>query len=124
MTWADIGRSHLAAAKALVSDHPRSSVSRAYYAAHVVLSEALLTAGYVPPKDRETPPHDGQVKLIGVHLGGLSVGRLRDLRRIIRRTYRRRIDADYRRSVTVASADARDAVRDVSLLFLLLGTKE
>ena len=125
MTWHEIGRSHLSAAKTMVAAHPRSAVSRAYYAAHVVLSDSLAAAGCPLPPDRQTVSHEAQPRSIGVHLlAVLGPGGVRDVRRIVRRLYRRRIDADYRRTVGVTAVDARDAFRDAAVLFAALGVKE
>ena len=123
MTWNEIGQNHLQAARQLVVDHPRSATSRAYYAARVALAEALVNAGYSLPPRRETPPHQQQVMLIGVHLTKRSVRDVRELRTLMRRLYSRRIDADYKRTVTVDRSVAREAVRDASLVFRLLNLR-
>ena len=123
MTWIEIGKENLAGAKLLLAAHPRSTVSRAYYSAHVVLADALIVNGYVPPAPRETQPHNMQGKLIGLHLTGLGTRGVRRTREIMRRLYGRRIDADYKRSVTTDRAAALDAVRDATELFLLLGVR-
>ena len=124
MTWADIGRSHLAAAKQVAAEHPRSATSRAYYAAHVIVSDALLSAGYVPPAHKQTAPHDAQPSLITKHLSGLGRRTVRELRTTLRRLYERRIDGDYKRTVTVDMRLARDSLRDASAIFGLLGVTE
>lgn len=123
MTWTQIAKSHLAAAKSLIREYPRSAASRAYYAAHAALTEELLKAGYVPPAGRQTPPHQGQAALIGQWMRSLSPRVTSDLRSVVRRLYARRIDADYRRTVTVDASAALDAVRDASTMFLALGVR-
>ena len=123
VTWAEIAGSHLAAAKLPVRDHPRSAVSRSYYAMHVALTDALLEAGYIMPDDRETPPHNHQADLIGKHLGSFGRPRVNDMRRLVRRAYRRRVDADYRRTIVVGVADAVEAVRDASSFLVILGRR-
>ena len=120
MTWDEIGKNNLQAAKRTLDDQPRSSASRAYYAAHVVLADALVTAGYPLTPGRQTPPHVAQAQLIGAHLGGRGPAFVREARAVVRRLYARRLDADYRRTVTVDRAIARESVRDASTLFELL----
>ena len=123
MTWIEIGKSHLSAAKSLRALHPRSSVSRSYYAAHVILAESLQNAGYVSADGRQTQPHNSQAKLIGVHLGHLAPKVVRELRAVIRRLYTRRIDADYKKNMTVDASTAVQSIQDVSTLFVLLGVQ-
>jgi len=119
MTWKDIGKDHLQAAKQALERHPRSAASRAYYAAHVVLAEELIAAGCVLGSRRETPPHNAQAQLIGMHLAGRGASFVRELRSVVRRLYSRRLDADYKRTVTLDRALALDSVRDASTLFSL-----
>jgi uncharacterized protein (UPF0332 family) len=121
MTWTEIGKNHLHAAKKMLAEHPRSSISRAYYAAHVVLTEALIRAGYMLTSGSETPPHRQQAKLIGLHLVGMGDHVVRELRAVIRRLYYYRIDADYKRTATVDRTTALESVRDACTLFQLLG---
>ena len=121
MTWIEIGKNHLQAAKQTLQEHPRTCAFRAYYAAHVVLAESLIQAGYRLASGRQTPPHAQQAKLIGSHLAGKGGHTVRELRRVIRRLYNHRLDADYRRTVTVDRASALESVRDASVLFQLLG---
>src|ERR1700733_2538333 len=101
MTWIEIGKNHLRAAKQTLEEYPRTCISRAYYAAHVVLTESLLHAGFTPAAGRQTPRHGKQPDLIGSHLAGLGGKTVNELRSIIRRLYRYRLDADYKRTVTI-----------------------
>ena len=41
MTWDELAIDLLKAAKAMLDTHPRSSASRAYYAAHIALAKVL-----------------------------------------------------------------------------------
>jgi hypothetical protein len=123
MTWTEIGKSNLQAAKGATALAPRSSASRAYYAAHAVLTVALLQSGGLLPIGRQTFHHADQPRLIGRHLSHLGVTFVRDARLLIRRLYSTRIDADYRRTVTVDHASAVEAVRDAAAFFRLLGVK-
>lgn len=123
MTWIEIGKNNLQAAKRTLNEEPRSAASRAYYAAHVVLTSGLVQAGYPLPAGRQTPPHEPQANLIGRHLAHLGAAAVREARAIIRRLYSRRLDADYRRTATVDRAVALESVRDASTLFQLLDAR-
>jgi len=113
MTWDEMAASSLAAAKVLVSDYPRASASRSYYAAHVALTEQLLNVGYVPPERRQTQPHMQQSKLIRENLTPtLGTIATKQLMAAFSRLYNRRIDADYKRNVTVDRSTALDSLRD------------
>lgn len=120
MTWEEVGKSHLQAAKQTRKEFPRSSASRAYYAAHVVLTAAFVAAGYKPQAGRQTPPHLAQPRLIGQYLGGRGIAVVKELRSAVRRLYARRLDSDYKRTVTVDASLALDSVRDASTIFELL----
>ena len=124
MTWSEIGKSSLKAAKRTLNDYPRSSASRAYYAAHVVLAESLAKAGYLPPFERQTPPHSRQATLVSSHLSQMGPARVRELQSAVRRLYSRRLDADYNQRVTVDPPTARECLRDASTVFKLLGVEE
>jgi uncharacterized protein (UPF0332 family) len=123
MTWVEIGKSHLSAAKSLRVSHPRSSISRSYYAAHVALAQSLFNSGYAPVNGRQTQPHQSQAKLIGIHLAHFTPNAVKELRAVTRRLYARRIDADYKRNMTVDAATASQSLQDVSTLFYLLGVQ-
>jgi uncharacterized protein (UPF0332 family) len=123
MTWIEIGRNNLQAAKRTLTDEPRSAASRAYYAAHVVLADALVGHGCPLQAGRQTPPHNAQAKLIGSHLAHRGASFVRELRAVIRRLQARRIDADYKRTVTVDRALALDSIRDASTLFEMLSVR-
>lgn len=120
MSWLEIGKNHLEAAKLLIDDHPRSAASRAYYAAHVVLADSLIRAGADLSAGRQTPSHRAQAKLIAEHFAARGSLFVRRLKTSISRLYSRRIDADYLRSVTLDTATARECVRDASTVFVML----
>ena len=120
MSWTEIGKNHLQAAKATFDAQPRSSASRAYYAAHVVLAEALVLCGCVLTPGRETPPRNRQPRLIGLHFADRGAAFVQELRAVIRRVQARRIDADYKRTVTFDRALALESIRDASTVFKLL----
>ncbi|MGA2497644.1 MAG: HEPN domain-containing protein [Tepidisphaeraceae bacterium] len=120
MTWSEIGKNNLQAAKLNLAGQPRSAASRAYYAAHVVLAEKLVANGCPLSPGRQTPAHAAQASLIGRHLAHEGTKVVRELRAVIRRLYARRIDADYKRNVTMDRLLAMESIRDASTLFQLL----
>ena len=120
MDWKEIGRDSLRAARRCQEHHARSAVSRAYYAFHSALTDALTAAGYVPAPNRQTPPHLAQAALIGQHLSGKGAKFVRDLRAVYRRLYAARLDADYNRRVTVDARVSLQSIRDAHRGFMLL----
>jgi uncharacterized protein (UPF0332 family) len=123
MTWSEIGKNHLEAAKQAQMDFPRSAASRAYYAAHVVLAEALGKEGCVFESGRQTPKHNDQAALIGKYFAYKGQKFIAQLRAIFRRLYRRRLDADYSRTVKLDAAILLDSIRDVSSVFRMLDVR-
>lgn len=121
MNWSEIATSSLSSAKAIWKEHPRSSVSRSYYAAHVVLAGRLVDNGYVPPSGRQTQPHGGRASFIKKYLVQLSPVAVKRLAMLVGRLYNRRIDADYKRTVTVDSQVALDSLRDAATVLRTLG---
>jgi hypothetical protein len=119
MTWMQIGQDHLRAAKQLVRQHPRSAVSRAYYAAHVTLTQRLSENGWVAPANRQTPEHHRQSFLAGQFLASPKAPR-----QLIAGLYRRRLDADYNKRSHVGHDIAIQAVREACELFYHLRVTE
>jgi hypothetical protein len=124
MTWNEMAIDMLKAAKAMLGSYPRSSVSRAYYGAHIALAQALRAEGYVPDHRNSTQPHNGQSKLIGIHLARLGPRGVKELRQLFSRLHIRRIDSDYVRQVTIDRATAMESVRDASTVFIMLNIPE
>jgi uncharacterized protein (UPF0332 family) len=120
MDWNEIGRDNLSAARGAHATHVRTVISRAYYAAHSVLTQALIDEGYIPERNRQTPPHSAQARLIGLHLAGRGQRFVREMREKIRRLYAARLDADYNRRVTIDSTVSRQALRDAHSVFSML----
>ena len=123
MAWIDLARNHLLAAKRMCKDHPRSAISRAYYAAHVILTDALVKAGYSPSPPYETPPHKRQPMLVGIHLAARGPQLVADLSQAISRLYKRRLDADYSQFASVDLRQAKEAIRDAVEIFGLLNVE-
>ena len=120
MTWDELGKSSRIAAQSLKQLHPRSCVSRAYYAAFSVLNERLLPLE-APPQGYETHAHRRIPDLIHAHLLLQDERGRRSLRTTARRLYNARLDADYRRSRTEDDAIALSALRDAKAIFEILG---
>ena len=110
MTWDEIGRDSLEAAKLLrEAGRHRSSVSRAYYAVYARITAAIAsTAVFV--EDREGPGHDSLPDLAFDHLSRLTYGQRREIETSVRRLYQARIYADYHPSRVVANAESRQSV--------------
>jgi uncharacterized protein (UPF0332 family) len=124
MTWDELAIDLLKAAKTMLDAHPRSSASRAYYAAHIALAKALEADGFVPDRGYSTQQHKRQSRLIGQYLARLGAVGVRQLRQTFSRLYARRIDSDYVRRVTIDRAVALESVRDASAVFVALGIQE
>jgi hypothetical protein len=124
MSWDEMAIDLLKAAKAMLNTHPRSSASRAYYAAHIALAKALEAHGFVPDHGSSTQQHKRQSRLIGQYLGHLGLSGIRLIRQAFSRLYARRIDSDYVRRVTIDREIALESVRDASTVFVALGVQE
>lgn len=124
MTWDELAIDLLKAAKAMLTTHPRSAASRAYYAAHIALAKSLQANGFAPDQGYSTQQHRRQSRLIGQHLGHLGSQEVRELRQLFSRLYTRRIDSDYVRRVTIDRGIALESVRDASAVFVTLDVRE
>lgn len=118
MTWIEIAKDHLAAAQMVVRKHPRCAASRAYYAAHCLIANALINAGYTLPTHRQTHSHQEQPGLVRRYLNSRRISTLAT------RLYTVRIDADYNRRATVDFRLGMEAIRDASEVFKLLRIQE
>jgi len=120
--WSEISKNNFDAAKQMLDDYPRSSVSRAYYAAFAALTDVVLKSKKVRlPQERETPSHR---KLPG-YLSQIYVqnGKLKQIKQYIRLLYSLRLVADYDSKTRVDKLVARDAVRFASAILLESGVK-
>jgi uncharacterized protein (UPF0332 family) len=116
MTWQEIARENLVAAKSLSQDARwRSSVSRAYYAAYAAVAGALEGLAQFP-EGRHGPSHDRLPQLVMTYLTVFKVYERRKLSVAARRLYRQRIAADYEPPMRVELEEARIALRDASFI--------
>src|SRR5437868_1225176 len=123
-TWFELASDARKAAGRLVSDHPRSCLSRAYYAAY---SKVTFDLSAIPgvnfPAGDEGPKHPGRTgtggirRLIETHMTGLNEPRRLKLSELIGRLYTLRLVADYRPSMEVDGRDAREAVSIMNTVF-------
>ena len=121
--WDEIGADSRKGAQLLRQKHPRSSVSRAYYAVFSVLNQRLLPYD-VPAQGYETHAHRAIPDLIEEHLYAKDARRRRSLRTTIRRLYNARLEADYRLARTIDQTGALNALRDAKAIFEMLGVND
>jgi uncharacterized protein (UPF0332 family) len=116
MSWSDMARDNLVAAKSLLADARwRSAVSRAYYAAYSAVTGKLKGRASFP-RGRQNPSHDNLARLIMNYLTEFAVSERRQMMAAARRLYRTRIAADYKPGEEVGVQEARIAVRDASFI--------
>jgi len=123
MSWVDIGIDSRKSAQLLRENHPRSCVSRAYYAAFSVINERLFAHASPPPK-YETHAHAKLPDLIEKHLFRKNSKLRNSLRTAIKRLYNARLVADYRSSRTVDRSVALGALRDAKAIFAMIGVND
>lgn len=124
MTWLDLASDARKAASRLASENFRSCVSRAYYAAYSkVAHELVVTAALTMPPNREGPGHPGETGTGGIRrLIESSMPNMRQEKRVklselIGRLYTLRIVGDYKPSIEVDIADAREAIAIMKTVF-------
>ena len=107
-SWKNVSWDCLQAAQMLRDKHPRSSISRAYYAAFSA-GVWLYWRQQRKPKagHRETPSHKALPGIIARELNGRAG---KDASRELRYLYDARLDADYRTSPGIGP-DSRQAGR-------------
>src|SRR5438034_9569684 len=123
-TWFDLGSGARKAASRTVSEHYRSCLNRAYYAAYSRVTFALTGAPSVTfPAGREGPNHPGETgtggirRLIETSMPDMEQPRRVWLSELIGRLYTLRIDADYKPSVQINAGDAREAISIMNKVF-------
>jgi uncharacterized protein (UPF0332 family) len=98
-SWSEISRDALQAATVLHDKHPRSSISRAYYAAFSAAVWLMWQQHGVPVAGkRETPQHREMPKLLEQLLYKKGQRISRDCRQAMRLLYNYRLNADYQSS--------------------------
>jgi uncharacterized protein (UPF0332 family) len=117
--WLELARDARKAASRLLGEALfRSCVSRAYYAAYSKVShELVVTAGLVMAADREGPAHASVRRLIETSMPNMEERKRVRLSELVGRLYTLRIDADYKPSVDVDSAEAREAMSIMNTVF-------
>ena len=124
-TWLDLARDARQAANRLVVEGSlRSGMSRAYYAAYSKVSHELVcTAGLAMSTGREGPSHPGELgtggirRLIETSMPNMQKSKRVKLSELIGRLYSLRIIGDYKPSVEVDVADAREAITLMKRIF-------
>ena len=93
-------------ANRLVSDQPRSAVSRYYYASYQAMSALILYVGLTPPEGREAWGHEQTPILIKEHLRVVipNTGRRQALAGRLSKLYKLRVVADYISTENVAGS--------------------
>jgi uncharacterized protein (UPF0332 family) len=123
-SWFDLASDARKAANRLVSENPRSCLSRAYYAAFSKVNFALVgVPGVYIPLTREGVNHPGETGTGGIrrwvesHMPNMDQARRVKLSELIGRLYTLRISADYKPSVEVDGRDAREAISIMNTVF-------
>lgn len=122
--WFDLASDARKAASRLASEHYRSCLSRAYYAAYAKVTFDLTgIQGVSFPAGDEGPRHPGRTgtggirRLIEVHMTGLDEPKRVKLSELVGRLYTLRCVADYRPSMDVDARDAREALSIMNTIF-------
>lgn len=121
LTWDAMCRDARGAAQAIRDAHPRSSVSRSYYAAYSPVTSALVAAGVSFPAGRQNPPHANLTRYVENSLTRLSVRERRQVKNALRVLWMMRVEADYVATASVDDRTARDALRWAHAALLPLG---
>ena len=113
-TWVSMSIDACKASRKLREKHPRSAISRAYYAAYAaVTSELKKDPGVTFSADRGNPAHGSLLDYIqqSLPLQGHSAESVDDLRRCLRELRRDRERADYLPHASLDMDDAKEALR-------------
>lgn len=118
-TWIELARdARKAASQLLTQEYFRSCVSRSYYAAYSkVTHELVATARLTMPENREGPSHARLRPLIETSMPNMIREKRVKLSELMGRLYTLRIDADYKPSIKVEDADAREAMSLMKTIF-------
>ena len=118
-TWLELARDARKAANVLATyDFYRSAVSRAYYAAYSkVAHELVVTAGLAMPPGRQGPSHGRIRPVIETSMPNMTQDKREKLSELVGRLYTLRIDADYKPSLEVEIAEAREEISIMKTIF-------
>ena len=121
MGWREVGEDSFHAAQG-IKHHPRSCVSRAYYAAYALMSSELVsTRGVKFVLGRDGPSHFLLPTLVENHLRNrMNISKIRGIKAALRRLYNIRLNADYRPNLQISSSDVRDALADAAFILAAL----
>jgi len=120
--WSRIAIDNLAAAGLLLRDqHPRSSVSRAYFAAFAAVAAALEARGVTFAAGRAAPSHAALRKTAEQNLGHVTPRRRNRLVAQLNQLYQWRLAADYQPGSTVGHTEARAAVNAAANVLGIIG---
>jgi len=114
--WRDVSISALRAAQSM-RESPRSSISRAYYAAYSGIAYKLSkTRGVYFPAGQDGPNHRELPALIEHHFNRLTPNDRKKLKAGIRRLYKARLDSDYHPKMTVDKSTAQQSLSDAKMI--------
>jgi len=123
-SWFDLGASARKAANRLISEHYRSCLSRAYYAAYSkVTFELSRLPGVTFSLGDEGPKHPGRTgaggirRMIETNMTNLDRTKRVRLSELVGRLYTLRCVADYHPSIDVDGRDAREAISIMNTVF-------
>jgi len=96
--------------------HPRSAVSRAYFAAYARVTASLVLSGVTLPP-RGNPTHRSLAPLIENHLNGLTKQKAFKVARLVVRLQSLRVFADYGPRDTVDQSHVRQCLGHLTTVF-------
>ena len=121
-TWNEMAVTNFGTAKSLHRNDPRSSASRAYYAAYAAVTACL--AGRVTfARGWQNPEHAALREYVRSNLG-LTPYQARQVNAALHRLFIARLDADYRPAAALGEAEARMAAKDAAVILRALGLLE
>ena len=123
-TWEELSLETASVAKSLLSkkEQYRACMSRAYYAAFYAATSVLSRVKNVNfDYGRNNPSHRQLAGLLRDNLPFLPEWKRRELVSAVRRLFKERIDADYRRFARIDRQVALNAIRDSGRVLRILG---
>jgi uncharacterized protein (UPF0332 family) len=123
-TWAELAIDACKAARRLRDDHPRSAVSRAYYAAYSgVTNELAKDPGVTFSLGRSNPDHGRLLDYLQQSFAkrALPTAMIDRVRRNLRDLRRERERADYKPDESVLAREAKECLRRAEQVLAELG---